>query len=427
LACGDFNDNGKSDLAIGAPLENIGSTVDAGGISVLYGTSSTSGLTTNGNRFFSQQTSGVIGDVETNDRFGGALAAGDFNGDGYDDLAIGIPGEAIGPLTGAGAVAVLYGSASGLTASGDDFWHQDSTGIKGAAEVGDAFGSSLAACDVNDDGRDDLVIGSPGEAIGSKTGAGAVSLLLGSGAGLTHVGDQIWSQDSANVIGGAESGDNFGTSLSCGDFNGNGFMDIAIGTPGEDIGSKVDAGAVSMLPGTASGFTAAGDEFWSQDTSGVIGGSEAGDQFGYAVVADDFNADGKSDLAIGVPGEALGSVKGGAINVLYGGSGYLTASGDQFWHQDSAGPVWKMEGTAEDGDLWGKSLGSGDFDGDGDFDLLIGSPGEAVGSAAGAGIWHCIEANTGGLTIVHNKAYSQNTGTMTGTAEAGDAFGSSFG
>src|SRR3954471_15806258 len=64
----------------------------------------------------------------------------DFNGDAYVDLAVGVPGEALGSLTGAGAVNVIYGTASGLSPAGNQFWTQDSPGVPGAAERWDGFG-----------------------------------------------------------------------------------------------------------------------------------------------------------------------------------------------------------------------------------------------------------------------------------------------
>ena len=87
---------------------------------------------------------------------------GDFNADGFDDLAIGVPGETLGSISGAGAVEVIYGSSSGLSATSahaDQFWTQDSTNIDNQAETGDMFGRSLVIGDFNADGFDDLVVG----------------------------------------------------------------------------------------------------------------------------------------------------------------------------------------------------------------------------------------------------------------------------
>jgi hypothetical protein len=118
------------------------------------------------------------------DRFGHALAAGDFNNDGRDDLAVGVPNEDIGLVLDAGAVHIIFGSASRLVSTGNLFRHQDSLGLNNAnpetvAEVGDNFGSALAAGDFNGNNRDDLAIGVPEETIGPVTfGAGMIKLLV---------------------------------------------------------------------------------------------------------------------------------------------------------------------------------------------------------------------------------------------------------
>jgi hypothetical protein len=82
---------------------------------------------------------------ELGDSFGFALAASDFNDDGYADLAVGIPEEDIGTIYNAGAVAVLYGTADGISVTGNQFWHQSSPLVEDAAEEWDSFGYSLAA------------------------------------------------------------------------------------------------------------------------------------------------------------------------------------------------------------------------------------------------------------------------------------------
>ena len=95
---------------------------------------------------------------------------GDFNGDGFADLAIGVPGDVVGGKDEAGAVNVIYGGAAGLTATGNQLWTQDSTDVLDAAEAGDSFGSALAAADLNGDGQDDQAIGVPGESVGTSAG-----------------------------------------------------------------------------------------------------------------------------------------------------------------------------------------------------------------------------------------------------------------
>ena len=225
----DFNNDGSVDLAVGVPGENG----FAGAVNVLYG--STGGLSGTGAQLFTQ----VGGAVEAGDGFGSVLAAGDFNNDNFADLAVGAPGEAVGTMQAAGAVSVLYGSAGGLTATGGRLFTQ----VGGAVEANDRFGFALAAGDFNNDNFADLAVGAPGEAVGLLRDAGAVSVLPGSAGGLTTTGGRLFTQ----VGGAVESGDGFGYALAAGDFDNNGFADVAAGAPGEDVGSVPDAGAVSVL------------------------------------------------------------------------------------------------------------------------------------------------------------------------------------
>jgi hypothetical protein len=133
------------------------------------------------------------GAAESGDRFGSALAAGDFNNDRFTDLAAGASGEDIAVNLGnpdAGAVSVLYGSADGLTRAGGQLFTQPGSDIR----ADEQFGFALAAGDFDNDGFADLAAGAPGEAVGNDSGTGAVSVLAGSPAGLTATGAQFFTQ-----------------------------------------------------------------------------------------------------------------------------------------------------------------------------------------------------------------------------------------
>ena len=276
-----------------------------------------------GSQFWSQENPRIFGDPEAGDQYGSVLAWGDFNGDGHDDLAIGIPLEDYpGSTQDAGGVNVLYGTENGLSTTGSQFWSQDDPGIFGNPEEGDQFGSVLASGDFNGDGRDDLAIGIPLEDYpGSTTDAGGVSVLYGMASGLSSTGSQFWSQNDPDISGSPEAGDQYGSVLASGDFDGDGRDDLAVGVPHEDYpGSTADAGGFNVLYGTASGLSSAGSQFWSQDDPEIYGIPEAGDQYGSVLTSGDFNGDGDDDLAVGVPKEDYpgSTTDAGGVSVLYG-------------------------------------------------------------------------------------------------------------
>jgi len=133
-------------------------------------------LTAAGNQLWHEDVPGIPSRARGHERFGYALAAGDMDGDGSDDLAIGVPGEGSGA---SGAVIALYGGASGLTPSGSRIWTQDSSGVPGTREHGDHFGATLAISDFGRSGRADLAVGAPGEDLAGRSDAGVVGLLYG--------------------------------------------------------------------------------------------------------------------------------------------------------------------------------------------------------------------------------------------------------
>jgi hypothetical protein len=363
-------------------------------------------------------------------RFGrgpGAAASptADFNGDGFADLAVGVPGESVGTATQAGAVSVLYGSATGLTSSGNQFWNQNASGIPDSAETGDELGFAGATGDVNGDGFADLAIGVPGEDLSGVTDAGAVEVLLGSSAGLTATGSALWSEGTAGVPGSLASGDQFGASLAVSDLNGDGFADLAIGAPGRAVSGRSLAGAAIVLYGSSTGLTATGSQMWTQDTAGVPNAAETDDHFAFALAAADLNRDGFADLAAGVPGENSGGgahPDGGAAEVIYGSASGLVASGSQVWSQDSAG----VPDSTEAQDDFGYSLAAGDFNGDGVADLALGVPFEDVGSIRDGGAADVLPGSAAGLTSTKSQQWTQDSSGIAGSVQAYDSFGFSL-
>ncbi len=419
LAAGDFDGDGYYDLSIGTPFEDLDNNTksNAGKVNALYG--SFSGLTSTGSQLWTQDDL-TISPTEADDRFGEALAVGDFDGDGYDDLAVGAAFEDWGSTIDTGAVNTLYGSAFGLTLTGNQIWSQNEF-PSGGNEAFDRFGTALTAGDFDGDGYDDLAIGTPFEDLdnNTKSNAGKVNILNGSFFGLTSVGSQLWTQDDL-TISPTEADDRFGEALAVGDFDGDGYDDLAVGAAFEDWGATQDVGVVNTIYGSTFGLTSTGNQLWSQDDL-TISPTEADDRFGETLAVGDFDGDGYDDLAVGAPDEDWGTItNAGVVNVIYGSFSGLTSVGNQLWSQDdlTGSPI-------EAYDRFGETLAVGDFDGDGYDDLAMGAPDEDWGTITNAGVVNVIYGSFSGLTSVGNQLWSQDD-LIGSPIEAYDRFGSSL-
>ncbi|WP_151773104.1 FG-GAP-like repeat-containing protein [Streptomyces abyssomicinicus] len=205
------------------------------------------------------------GEVYTDPVIGGAqrtgngliAATGDVDGDGFADLVVGDPDEPDhGPGDGApgGRVLLWYGSPAGIARDAQPVeLTQNTAGVPGASETGDAFGGALAVDDLNGDGMADIVVGAPYEDTGVPR-AGMVTVIPGRSGGALGGGAYAFHQDTAGVPGGGETDDMFGTTVAVGDIDKDGRPELFVSAGSENNST----GAVWVLPGAADGPTAQG-------------------------------------------------------------------------------------------------------------------------------------------------------------------------
>jgi hypothetical protein len=443
----DFNGDGYGDVAASAPLAYVSGHKDAGEVVVAYG--SAKGLSSSNRQTLSQNSAGVPGTAEAGDFFGGTTAIGDFNGDGYSDLAVATPDEKVGSDTDGGTVAVLWGSKDGLRSGttvvdpnpgGHDFWGESlaagdfdgdgrtdlavgssssyvyvlrggvTTSGKGAKSTGtvhvpilgqnNAGAADLTAGDVNGDGRTDLVVDGYAD---SSTGPNINYLLYGGTSGLSSSNELKLSPGLVTAIG---------------DINGDGYGDMVIGESWDSgISGAVKGGKVAVRYGSASGPGSEKDV--SQNTGSVPGSSETGDAFGWDISLGDINGDGYADLAIGAPGEDIDGVSdAGSVTVAYGSaSGINTASGVQYFHQNTAG----VPGSDEKAAQFGNDVKLTDVTGDGHADLTIGVQGENSGNG------RVISLRSSGTAITTSGAVDLSPSAVGVSTTGTPCFGGVFG
>ncbi|WP_328889344.1 S1 family peptidase [Streptomyces sp. NBC_00316] len=344
----------------------------------------------------------------------------DFNCDGVEDIAVSDPKGVVGGNAGAGLVRVVYGGGKGTAEI-----NQDLDWVSGGSEAGDSFGESLATVDYDEDGCTDLVVATPADDIGTVADAGMVDILHGApgGIGTGTKKDTHFEQGAGTGViaaSASESGDRMGQALAAGT-TAAGEPFLAIGVPGESVGTIAKAGAFFYLRGT----TSVGVQ---QDSTGVPGGAEANDGFG-AVIAADAN-----HIAVGAPNEAIGADAGAGNLAVFDHK--LNADGKPTPLFGLDQDLDTVSGGAEAGDLFGKSLAMVPYRPSGaaaatESILAVGSPGEDLAidgvDKADTGSVYTFRVTAAG-TYTQLDTYTTGTADddVSGTAEAGDGFGAAL-
>ncbi|WP_030901914.1 FG-GAP-like repeat-containing protein [Streptomyces sp. NRRL S-474] len=440
---GDFNGDGHRDLAIAAPLGKIGGKTGAGYVAVVYGTAN--GLDSSKRQIISQATEGVPGVPETQDYFGDRLTTGDLDDDGYTDLIVGVHAEQIGSTGDSGVLTVVWGGATGLKTATDM--------SAPLPENRNELGWSVATGDFDGDGDTDLAAaniaypelnifkgpvsrtGKATELVGidtfEQTGINSDNLVAGDVTGDGRTDLLVMGQEEAGdgyrtrsvLYKGTATGLTAGGKLAGGyaaviaDVNKDGFGDIVTGNFMEkstDEPNGGSGGAITVTYGAAGGLSTRTPVRITQDTTGVPGAAEKNDRFGWSLSAGDTNGDGYTDIAVGAPYEAIGSLKqAGTVTVLRGSASGVTGSGAKSFSQDTAG----VPGAAEAYDSFGYAVQLTDASGDGRAELVASASAENTGDGA---VW-LLKSTASGVTATGSKSFGAATvGGPTGDAYFGD-------
>lgn len=310
------------------------------------------------------------------DKLGTSVTSGDLDGDGYDDLVIGAETGA-GPANNrpaAGEVTIIYG---GPARAGDTDLATPPSGVAVVygAEAGDNLGKTVAAHDLDGDGFEDLILPAPGGdgAANIRTGGGDVYILYGSLTRLPASTDLLTPPVGVVTIYGVDPGDAYGSSVTAGDFDGDGFDDLVLGAAQADgpSNARSAAGDLAVIYGGPVPLSGILDLATPPAGTTFIRGADTGDQLGSSIAAGDVDGDGYDDLIAGAfagDGPLDDRLSAGEVAVIYGGPTMLPTI-------DLATPP---VGTAliyggDVGDLLGFMVATGDLDGDGTSDLLLGA------------------------------------------------------
>ena len=413
----DFNGDNRADTVVGDPFATVDGQAGAGRLIVLYGDND--GLVGQGLRdVLWQGEAEVFGTPEAGDHFASALAMADLDCDSYTDVVVGTPGEDLGGQADAGYVQVLFGGAGGLAIS-DATTNYTQANFGQVAAAGDQFGFAVDAVeDVGQGGTPApsafaLAIGVPGADVSGQNDAGAVAVRAAHDGGETS----FWlTQDTPDLPGVAEAGDRFGAAVSCNYLTGiDTVIDCVIGAPNEDIGAAANAGGAMLVQDVYFSDDMVGISL-DQNAAGVPGVAEAGDRYGHSV--DTIRVGGTSRIAIGAPGEDVGSDNSAGMVQLFSSELEDVDPGTGLT-QDTPG----VGDSAQPGDEFGTAVawiapGLGDIR----TRLAVGAPWENTGSGVDAGMVQVFPTHNLGSEVT----WTQATPGVPGGADAGDKFGATL-
>jgi len=414
LAEGDFNGDGRSDLAVGAPFSTFAGQSGAGYVAVIYGTKH--GLPLHSAQLVAQGQQGMVGSPDPFDIFGVSLAAANFGRGKADDLAIGASGE----NGAAGEVDVLYGSPTGLRGGGSEAFSRATAGVPGDPSVNERFGFSLAAGNLGHSRTADLAVGIPSATVDAVSAAGAAVVLFAGPNGLRGAGAREFTAATPGVPGDPQDNGQLGRAVAIGDFGRGGVGDLAIGAPFATRGTLNHAGEVTVLYGGKHGPGTKHADLLRLGINGMAGPAVDNDALGRELVAGDAGAGGRADLVMSSERAVAGASEAGAIAIAYGSKRGLTGKGSQVIDRSTPG----VAGAPGENDVFGTSMRIGAFDGPASHAVAVGVPGADAGTVQSAGAVNLLRATRHGLRGA--GLLIEGADGLAGTAQTNNAFGASL-